>query len=140
MHWGSHGAAGILVFCDDHVLLQLRGAGQYTDTWGIPGGAVERGESPLDAAVREAREEVAGLPQRLQIGPEPHVNDHGGWAYTTFVAESPEMTAVRPRDWESVSIDWIPVDEVSRLSLHPGFSGSWPQLRMRMNDLVRVRG
>ena len=46
---------GILADEEGHVLLQLRGDKK---TWAIPGGAMELGESSLQAAVREFYEET----------------------------------------------------------------------------------
>lgn len=128
-HWGSLGAAGVLVHCDGYVLLQLRGAGEWTNCWSVPGGAIEPGETALHAALREAREEVLGFPDELYIDPEPHINDHGGWAYRTFVAESATRPEVSPTDWESKDIAWVRADQVEDLRLHPGFLASWPLLR-----------
>ncbi len=54
-------AAGILlVRPDGSVLLQLRDDGAPTDAnrWGIPGGLVNPGETPEDAARRELQEET----------------------------------------------------------------------------------
>lgn len=48
-------AGGILANQDGKVLLQLRGDKK---TWAIPGGAMELGESSLEAAVREFYEET----------------------------------------------------------------------------------
>ena len=48
-------AGGILVDEEGRVLLQLRGDKQ---TWAIPGGAMELGETSLQAAVREFYEET----------------------------------------------------------------------------------
>lgn len=48
-------AGGLLTDEEGHVLLQLRGDKK---TWAIPGGAMELGESSLQAAVREFYEET----------------------------------------------------------------------------------
>ena len=56
---GTPGAAGLLVATEGEVLLQLRARWAHQGgTWSIPGGARERGESMVDAALREAREEL----------------------------------------------------------------------------------
>ena len=49
-------------------VLQLeRAPGQYLEgTWQFPGGKLEEGESAVDAAVRELREETGLVPERMQ--------------------------------------------------------------------------
>jgi 8-oxo-dGTP diphosphatase len=49
------GAFGVIFDADRRVLLCHR---RDIDAWNLPGGGVEAGESPWDAAVREVREEV----------------------------------------------------------------------------------
>jgi 8-oxo-dGTP diphosphatase len=49
------GAFGIIFDEDDRVLLCHR---RDIDAWNLPGGGVEEGEMPWEAAVREIREEV----------------------------------------------------------------------------------
>lgn len=49
-------AAGVAIFDDrGHILLQYR----YDESWGIPGGAMELGETLEETARREVREETA---------------------------------------------------------------------------------
>lgn len=58
-YWGSAGA-GVLFFCSStkKFLLSLRsGNVEQPGTWGIFGGAIDKGESPEEAAVEEVREE-----------------------------------------------------------------------------------
>ena len=57
-HWGRFGAAGLLLWHDGSVLLQHRSRwSHHGGTWGVMGGARNRGESAADAAQREADEE-----------------------------------------------------------------------------------
>ena len=59
-HWGRRGAAGLLLADGGRVLLQLRARWSHQGgTWSIPGGARERGETAVQAALREAHEEMA---------------------------------------------------------------------------------
>jgi ADP-ribose pyrophosphatase YjhB (NUDIX family) len=53
-------AAGALFFDADGRVLMVEPT--YKDYWDIPGGYVEAGESPLQAAVREVREELGIAP------------------------------------------------------------------------------
>ena len=57
-------AAGVLFFDDvDRILLVQP---TYKDHWDIPGGYVERGETPAQAAAREIREELS---LEVAVGP-----------------------------------------------------------------------
>jgi 8-oxo-dGTP diphosphatase len=50
---------GMIVRADDAVLLvQQQGPHDPQPVWSIPGGSVEAGESPIDAAIRETYEET----------------------------------------------------------------------------------
>ena len=64
-HWGPYGAAGLLLTTPTRgrVLLQLRSAHVLSPgVWALPGGALERGETVEEAAIREAEEEVDDVP------------------------------------------------------------------------------
>jgi 8-oxo-dGTP diphosphatase len=57
-------ACTFLVDRNGALLLQLRDdkAPNYPDVWGLPGGAIEDGETPVEAAVRELWEETGLRP------------------------------------------------------------------------------
>lgn len=57
-------AAGVVASRDDRVLLLRRAIEPAYGAWVFPGGFVDRGEHPAEAAVREAREE-AGVEVRI---------------------------------------------------------------------------
>ncbi|HLA80197.1 MAG TPA: NUDIX hydrolase [Thermoleophilia bacterium] len=52
-------AAGVVVVDGDKVLLHRRDVGPREGTWTFPSGYVDLGESPGEAALREAREETS---------------------------------------------------------------------------------
>jgi len=130
-HWGRYGAAGLLLRTAEQVVLQHRAPwSHHGGTWGLPGGARDRGESVTDAALREAGEE-AGLAGGDVLVTGVHEVDHGGWSYATVLAEP--ITAVEPLSTsaESVEVRWYPIVDMSGLPLHPGFAASWPALAAR---------
>lgn len=61
--WGFR-ASGILFYrkSDHKVCLFRRSHVMQSGTWGIPGGKIDSGEDPKEAALREVGEEVGGLP------------------------------------------------------------------------------
>lgn len=137
-HWGRFGAAGLLAHHDGHVLLQHRakltiGGG----TWGVFGGARDRGEEPVTAALREAAEESTLDVSRVTVHGLVH-DDHGSWAYDTVVGTVPELADVRPASWETRDAAWAPVDEVEGYELFPAFANTWPRLRRCLRRPVLV--
>ena len=129
-HWGLFGAAGLLVVAPDApwVLLQHRAPWSHGgDTWGVPGGARRRAETPEQAALRETVEETCLDVSLLDLHGQ-HLDDHRTWSYTTFIASAPERLPVVPAR-ESVDLRWVAVDDVDALPLHPAFGGAWPALR-----------
>ena len=133
--WGKFGAAGLLVHHPEAgVLLQHRVSwSHFGQTWGIPGGALHEDESPEQAAIREANEE-AGVPVEVLTIQYSSVLDLGAWSYTTVVALASEAFTPVIGDAESVELRWVPIDDVDKLPLHPGFADSWPAFRARLQE------
>ncbi|OCG73187.1 NUDIX hydrolase [Microbacterium sediminis] len=131
--WGRFGAAGLLAVDPERgVLLQHRvGWSHHGGTWALPGGALHQGESPVDGALREAFEE-AGVPAASVAVRFTSVFDVGVWRYTTVVADVIEPFDPVISDPESLELEWVPIDRVDELPLHPGFAASWPGLRERL--------
>lgn len=147
-HFGVGGAAGIVLVRRDatkphrpatHVVLQQRSFSTAEGgTWALPGGVLNRGETPREGAIREASEE-AGLPRDCTKGVYPLIIvkheqaffDHGTWQYTTVIANV--MKAFEPivpqGDNESLQVKWVALHEVEALPLHPSFSEAWPEIR-----------
>ena len=51
----THLGANVLIVCGDRLLLEKR---RDSDTWGLVGGGVKKTEEPIEAIVREVREET----------------------------------------------------------------------------------
>lgn len=141
-HWGRHGAAGLLLLAPvDNgtaaVLLQHRAPWSHQGgTWGLPGGARDSHETPEEAALREAHEEAGLLREHLQVRfsvVTADVRGPGGvrWTYTTVVADTSEQlpTVLNP---ESTALNWVALEQVTALPLHPGFAASWKLLSSQL--------
>jgi 8-oxo-dGTP pyrophosphatase MutT (NUDIX family)/predicted ABC-type ATPase len=113
-------AAGLLIFAGDFVLLAQRSmAISQGGTWGIPGGAVEAGESALVAATRETEEELGGLPPMQDTGVRLTV-DYDTVRYVTVVMRA---SSSAPATWrpnvgqashgaETMGFAWVPRTEL----------------------------
>ena len=131
-HWGLFGAAGLVLVRDQSILLQHRAPWVHNgDTWGIPGGARDSHESPLEAALREANEEI-GIDIKLLTAVDEFVDDHITWSYHTIIAKAaPELIAHEMND-ESLEVKWVPIAEIENQKLHPSFANTWPKLREKL--------
>jgi 8-oxo-dGTP pyrophosphatase MutT (NUDIX family) len=103
------GVRAIVVNRDGKVLL-LRHT--YRDGWHLPGGGVERGESPEAAIIREVREEanifVEGRPRLFAV----YLSEHQGvddyplvYIVDSFRSETPKANA------EIAEVGWFRFDE-----------------------------
>ena len=76
--------------------------------WSTPGGRIEDGESPLEAAEREATEELGALPQ-YRIDPEPFARtQRDGVDYRTYAARVSEEFTPTLND-EHDAFRWVSV-------------------------------
>ena len=113
---------------DAEVLLQHRAAWTSDgDTWGVPGGARDSHETPVQAALREAAEEAGVVAADVAVTGLWH-DDHDGWMYVTVVASALAEIMLEPNA-ESAELRWVGLDEVDNLHLHSGFAKSWPRVR-----------
>jgi 8-oxo-dGTP diphosphatase len=140
--WGRFGAAGLLLRAPDTqrrplVLMQHRAAWtHHGGLWGMPAGARNSDETPVQTALREAAEEAAVDPDRVRVRAKVVDRPSGdAWSFTTVVADTVEPLSVRP-DHESAELAWIPESEVTALDLHPAFAAGWPTFRVIETGLM----
>lgn len=99
----------------------------HDDGWGVLGGAVDVGESPAAAAVREAREEISADVQLVRLvdvlgGPDFEVSYPNGdrTAYVTAVYEARIITgSPAPGNGELSELAWFTRGQL------PGLQLSW---------------
>ncbi|MGQ0534625.1 MAG: NUDIX hydrolase [Methanobacteriota archaeon] len=113
--------AKVVVRKADHVLLVKPSRGFFTGRWGLPGGYVDYGESPEDAAVRETLEEVGVRIrlERLLIVHNGYVREKGLHFVTHVYEASAESEAFVPKSDEIEDVRWFPLDECLSMM------GSW---------------
>ncbi|WP_109524904.1 NUDIX hydrolase [Nocardia aurea] len=142
-HWGIHGASGLLAVHHDeagvpYVLMQKRSWwSHHGGTWGLPGGARDSHEDAVTSALREAREEAALPGDELRVRG-VYVDDHGGWAFETVIAEAPGLLAVAPANRESAELRWLPLPEITGRRLHPGFAETWGTIQPELTPETLV--
>ncbi len=106
------------------LLTRISAQGFHTGRWALPGGGVEHGEVPVDAVVREVKEETgleAVVDDLLAVG---DVAVHGtapsgrdeefhsiGIVYGARVPEGAEATLAE-QDGTTDAVAWVPVDDV----------------------------
>ena len=139
-HWGFFGAAGLFLVRRNeygevtHIVLQHRaGWSDGGNTWGIPGGALSFGEEPIDAALRESKEEAGINSHNLRILGTSIVT-HGNWSYTTVIAETTGYIHPKVVNRESLAVEWVEADKVNELPLLPAFASGWNTLRARIDQ------
>jgi 8-oxo-dGTP pyrophosphatase MutT (NUDIX family) len=95
-------------------LYLLRNDSRHPDSWGLPGGKIESGESLMETMIRECTEELGHMPEYLRLVPiEKFTSADGGFAYHTFFC--------------SVAQEFVPVLNDEHIGWAWIASGTWPR-------------
>lgn len=124
-------SAYVVCVRDDAVLLVRSSAlAPHPDLWGLPGGGIDHGEHPRDAAVRETREET-GLEVELSdlldivsvhftgVAPSGRLEDfHAiGLVYRATTSDE-RVPRVIELDGTTAHAAWVPLDEIASGAVH----------------------
>ena len=100
-------------------LYLLRNDSRHPDSWGLPGGKFEPGETLMEAMTRECTEELGTMPEYLRLVPiEKFTSADGGFAYHTFFCSVPKEFTPTLND-EHIGWAWITSGTWPR-PMHPG--------------------
>lgn len=118
------------------ILLTRRAADlrAHAGQWALPGGRIDAGETPEEAALRELHEEVGlDLPPAAILGRMDDYVTRSGYAITPVVVWGGDARELRPNAGEVASIHRIPFTEFLRTDaplLEPCADSVHPVLRM----------
>jgi len=118
--WGNAGAGVIFKARDTgRILFAHRSdAVEEPNTWGTWGGAIDDGEQPIQAAMREVQEETGHKPNRNDIVPMYVFSHPSGFKYFNFLVYTD--TEFDPRlNWEAQGFEWVEYGDFPE-PLHPG--------------------
>lgn len=113
---------GVVVFRGDEVLLAQRGKRPRLNTWSIPGGAQEIGETVFEAGIREIREET-GLEIEILglvdvIDSINRDSDGGVQFHYTLVDLMAEWRSGEAKAADDVAaVRWVKLDDLARYEL-----------------------
>lgn len=112
----SVSAVGVWFYSVDtqRYLYLMRNDPKHPNTWGLPGGKVEPGETLVDSISRECSEEIGMMPEYLRLVPlEKFTTADAGFVYNTFFCSiAKEFTPILNN--EHIGYAWID-------------SGTWPK-------------
>jgi 8-oxo-dGTP pyrophosphatase MutT (NUDIX family) len=114
-YWGAKGA-GILFTNGEKILLLKRAEkGDSKGTWCLPGGKVEDGETFIDAARRESKEEC-GRVEGKRFEDSKEIDGNHIWMSFFFRIKKPFKCKLSNEhsDWK-----WVNLKELDKVNLHP---------------------
>jgi 8-oxo-dGTP pyrophosphatase MutT (NUDIX family) len=114
-------STGALIYCinTNRYLFLLRSGSRFSDTWSIPGGKIEAGESIIDALKRELAEEINfNISNQKLIPLETYTAANQAFAYHTFIIVV-DREFIPELNNEHKAYAWTGITDVPK-PIHPG--------------------
>ncbi len=125
MHPVTESAGGIVI----NTLSEVVVVSQRGDSWSLPKGHVDPGETPREAAEREVREETGitqlvfvrelGTYERYKIGKGGNGENKNELKRIHMFLFRTTQQALAPEDPMNPEARWVPIEKVSELLTHP---------------------
>ena len=113
--------AGVVLICNGKVLVGMRSKKPFKNRWSIPGGSLEKGETYLECALRELKEETG-------VNIENPQSCFGKWTlcvpffrWTSFFFSTDTEAELTPSEFSVLK--WLTPEELGKKKLRP-FTGS----------------
>jgi ADP-ribose pyrophosphatase YjhB (NUDIX family) len=116
--------ASIAVFKGDTVLLVERGRAPWRGLWSLPGGSIEPGESPSEAALRELKEEtgitaeIEGFVDNVEFAAKDDDGRPVTWRLAMFYG-CYSGGFLRPGS-DASAANWVAIGDLEKLGLTEG--------------------
>lgn len=111
---------GVACVLQDHHGCYLMGVRTGTDRdagkWAFPGGKIDRGETPQEAAVRELFEETGVRARVVRIGPIVKIPERAWRHVAVFLEMDPPVQTLQDTD-ELIGVSWTPMYSTVRENL-----------------------
>ncbi|MDX3066042.1 MULTISPECIES: NUDIX domain-containing protein [Streptomyces] len=131
----TQSAAAVVRDAQGRILIVKPG---YKDGWNLPGGGVDEGETPSQAAGRELREEV-GVDQvigRLLVSAyiQSEAGAHIYWVFDGGVISEEQKAGIRLQESELVDYRFSGAEEIGPEEIPPAVRAVWDQALRALRD------
>lgn len=132
-------AVGVWFYCTStgRYLYLMRNDTKHFQSWGLPGGKVDSGESLLDAIERECAEELGTVPEYGSIIPiDKFTSADKKFHYHTFICKV-EQEWMPQLNYEHLGYAWIDKDVLPK-PLHPGLwsTANFSEIKQKIDIIV----